>query len=539
VQGRDAGPSAWLVATGLVGAVAVVYANALGNDFVFDDFLLIIDDPAVRVPLSDGWEMLRYRPMRMLSYRLDYAIGGMNEWIFHLSNVIYHAITVLLVHAVLRRLGASGWGAMAGALVFAVHPLQTESVTYASGRRDVLCGLFFVAGFLAFLRARARGSWLALMGAGTAWGLAVLTKEMAATLPLICILVHGFERKRETGSVVSLTAAFRPALVLPLLGLVVAVVVRLTTYREFTTKILAEMPWHGGSIGANFATVARIWVHYLKLIVWPAHLSVDYTHNAFPVSTSATDPVAMAAAAFLVALAAAAFWRWRAGGLAGFGFAWFAVALLPVSHFIPYVEMVAEHYLYIPLVGIAMIVADAVDVLEARMPEQRWALVAAILLMTTALGARSVVRNRDWRDGPTLWAATVAVVPNCARARFNLGEVWLRRGKRDEAERLWRAGAADFPHAYTYPFSLAKLAYRAGDYDQAYWEIKRAIRLRPQEGEARSLAGWISLHGGRPQRAIGFFDAALARLPLAEASGAAKGRARALAVAPAAREATP
>ncbi len=539
MQGRDAGPSAWLVATGLVGAVAIVYANAIGNDFVFDDFLLIIDEPAVRVPLTDGWEMLRYRPMRMLSYRLDYAIGGMHEWIFHLSNVIYHAISVLLVHGVLRRLGASGWGAFAGALVFAVHPVQTESVTYASGRRDVLCGLFFVAGFLAFLRARARGSWLALMGAGVAWCLALLTKEMAVTLPVVCVLVHWFERQRETGGVASLTAAFRPALVLPLLGLVVAVVVWLTSYREFTAKVLAETPWHGGSIGANFATVARIWVHYLQLIVWPAHLSVDYTHNAFPVSTSATDPIAMAAAALLAILAVAAFWRWRAGGLAGFGFAWFAVTLLPVSHFVPYVEMVAEHYLYIPLVGVAMVVADAVAMIEARAPEQRWALAGAILVLATALGARSVVRNRDWRDGPTLWAATVAVVPNCARARFNLGEVWLRRGKRDKAERLWRAGAADFPQAYTYPFSLAKLAYRAGDYDQAYRDIKRAIRLRPQDGEAWSLGGWISLHGGRPRRAIAFFDAALARLPLTEAAGAAKGRARAVAVAPEAGGANP
>ena len=236
-----------------------------------------------------------------------------------------------------------------------------------------------------------------------------------------------------------------------------------------------------------------------------------------------------------IVVAGGALWRWRRGGLGGFGFAWFAVALLPVSHIVPYVEMVAEHYLYIPLVGIAMIVADGVETIEVRLPEYRWALVAAIVIVATALGVRSVVRNRDWRDGPTLWAATVAVVPDCARARFNLGEVWLRQGKHDEAARLWREGAADFPEAYTYPFSLAKLAYRAGDYDQAYWDIKRAIRIRPQEGEAQSLAGWISLHGGRPRRAIGFFDAAVARLPPAEAAEAAKGRARAEAVVPVAR----
>src|SRR5512147_1412549 len=113
--------TSWLGRGLLTAAVALTFANAIGNGFVYDDQLVIVDDPAVRLPLSAGFEGLRYRPLRTLSYRLDYAIAGMSPRAFHVSNVLYHGVTALLVHALLGAVGASPPAALAGALVFAVH----------------------------------------------------------------------------------------------------------------------------------------------------------------------------------------------------------------------------------------------------------------------------------------------------------------------------------------------------------------------------------------------------------------------------------
>jgi len=524
---RGGGLVAWALAAGLVAAVALAYANALGNDFVFDDFLLIVDQPGVRVPLAEGWSGLGYRPLRMLSYRLDYALGGMEPWVFHLGNVVYHAVTTLLVAGALRALGTSVWAAAAGALIFAVHPVQTDAVTYASGRRDVLCGLFFVAGFLAYRRHRAGGSWAALVLAAGAWCLALLAKEMAVTLPVVCVLADLLDRRRAPRAAAGRGRGARLAVGVALIAGVGAVVLATTSYLPFLERTLARTPWHGGGIEGNFATVARIWLHYLGLVLWPATLAADYRAGAFRVSTGFHDPAALAALAVLALVAVAGWWLWRRGRLAGLGLAWIAVTLLPVSHLVPYVELLAEHYLYMPMVGVALIVADAVDA-AARVPARRPVAAAVVLAVAAALTARTVVRNRDWRDGVTLWEATVAAVPEGARARFNLGEAYLREGRFADAARAWDEGAARYPRAVPFRMALAKLAYREGDYERAYAGIKRVLRLEPDDAGALTLAGWISLHGGyHPRRARAFFDAALARLPIARAGEAAIGRARA------------
>lgn len=512
----------WVVAVALVAAVGATYANALQNEFVFDDHLLIVDAPAVQKPLTD-LSSLRYRPLRNLSYRLDYAIGGMGPRIFHLSNIAYHAITVLLVCAMLQASGASLWAAAAGALLFAVHPVQTDAVTYAAGRRDVLCGLFFAAGFVAYLRLRRGGGAIALGSAVAAYVLAILAKEMAVTLPLVCVLFDRWSRRCAGGARRVPSSPVRHlwwAAALVLVGALVFAPV----YGRHVMRVLTSTAWHGGSVGANFATVARVWVHYLALVVWPARLSADYSSGAFPVSPGLFDPYALASLALLALLAVPAWWSWRRGGLAGFGAAWVAVTLLPVSHIIPYVELLAEHYLYLPMIGVAFVVAGVVDAIAARAPARRRALALAVLVVAGAAAFRTVVRNRDWHDTLSLWSATAAAVPNCVRARFNLGQAYFERVRLDEAEREWLAAAALRPQAPTIEMALASLYYRLGEYDRAATHVQSVLTSKPNDPKAQTLAGWIALNSGDPQGALTHFDAALARLPPERAEGARLGR---------------
>lgn len=528
----------WLAATVLVAAVALAFGNALRNDFVYDDRLLIVDNAAVVAPIGDLKALRFYRPLRTLSYRLDYAIGGLDPRVFHLSNLVYHALTALTVGALVEAAGASPGAALAGALVFAVHPVQTDAVTYAAGRRDILCGLFFAAGFLAYLRYRESKRRLMLAAAAAAYLLAILAKEMAITLPLVCLSYDRFASARAAAASASGAQRERPrrASMPPrgtqwlLAGLAAAgVAIGWTVYGRFLRKVVPATPWHGGSPGANLATVLRVWMHYLWLLVWPARLSADYSQRAFPVSTTLLDPRAVAAAVVLAALAFLASRAWRAGGLAGFGAAWCAVTLLPVSHLIPYRELLAEHYLYVPMIGVACVVAGGLDGVAAHWPGRRRLAFAAVGVLVVAATARTIVRNRDWRDTLTLWSATVAAVPDCARARFNLGQAYFARVRLDDAEREWRAAAELTPNDLDTLVALAALYYRQGRFADAEHWADLALARSPADGRVQNLAGWIALDGGDPARALPRFDAALGALERAGRGGPRVARERAAA----------
>jgi hypothetical protein len=412
--------------------------------------------------------------------------------------------------------------------VFAVHPVQADAVSYAAGRRDVLCGLFFALGVVAYLRHRSGAGAGALAVAALAYVLAILAKEMAVTLPVAAVLVDRWRRARttETPGSTAPTASRGQLALLGALGALGALALALT-YGGHILHIATERPWHGGSFGANLATVARVWVKYLQLLVWPASLTVDYSYDAFPVSTSLLDPRALASMAVLVALAAAGWASWRRGGRLGMGLLWIAVTLLPVSHLIPFRELLAEHYLYIPMMGVALIASGAVDVALARGTDRR--VVAAVAVaVVAALATRTVVRNRDWRDRITLWSAAVAVAPRCARAQFNLGQAYVERSRLGDAERALRAAAALQPDDPGTTRALASIDYRLGRYDEAAAKIAGVLAATPDDPEALTLAGFISLDRGQSDRALPYFDAALAELPAEKAEAARRGRERAL-----------
>jgi tetratricopeptide (TPR) repeat protein len=195
---------------------------------------------------------------------------------------------------------------------------------------------------------------------------------------------------------------------------------------------------------------------------------------------------------------------------------------------VPFRELLAEHYLYVPLVGIAIATSGLVDAAWRRWPMRRPWLAAALSLAVVALMTRTVVRNRDWRDRITLWSATVAVVPRCARAQYNLGQAYFERSRFADAERAWLAAAALQPDDHETTRGLAMLYYRLGNHELAATKIDAVIAAEPDDAEALTLAGYVALDRGKPDRAREYFDAALAILPPAAADKARSGRDRAV-----------
>ncbi len=531
----------WYVLLAAVMAVTLVsYANSVTNDFVFDDIPLIAEHPLKggvgKIPqllgMGGGWGSA-YRPVRMISYAIDYSL---NEWIwgkvwgggrkeagltpagYHIGNWVYHLVTVLLVFLVTRRLaGSMGVGLLAAGL-FALHPVHTDSVTYLSGRRDILFTLFYLLGFYYFLRYRETGKWQWLAGTCAAYGLSLGSKEMGVTLPLICLsydVVKGYRRDDAVrgegrGYARELLEAFKGALAGSWLfyGAIFVGACWYGYYKVFVKSPSFQKTYYGDSALTTFLTMGKVVVHYVRLLVYPIRLNADYSYDAFPLSSSLFEPGTLGAFAVLGVLVYAAWrlMRWRA--MAGFGVIWFVVTLLPVSHIIPHHELLAEHYLYVPSVGLVLTAGMLLEGMAGRGRNGRWvwAWVAAVLVL---FSLRIADRNRDWRDGLSLWGKTVITAPRCARAHNNLGLEYELKGMIDQAVAEYQLALAIMP-GYGSPYNnLGLIYYSRGEIDRAVALFKKAISLKANYMKAHNNLGIAYLEKGALSEAVLNFMIAL------------------------------
>jgi tetratricopeptide (TPR) repeat protein len=496
------------MALALACALALAYGGTLWGGapgdfgFVFDDHKLVEENEAIRdlsrlpqiaaaafknepVAARDHWIDPGYRPVRMVSYAVDYALWGPSARGFRLTNLLLHLCNALLVFSIARAL-ASERAAWAAAFLFALHPLATEAVTYISGRRDVLFTLFYLAALRVFIAHRARPSRGGAVAIAALYALALGTKEMAVSLPLACLGVdlaldgpRGWRpRARLHATLIAMTLA------------AVYAIVFLKNPGSLHGESVARI---GGSIGACAMTMARVFWMYVGLILFPATLSADYSFDAFPASSGLFEPMttalAIAALAVVIALVVRA---WRAGArVEAVLAALFVLSLGPVSQvLVPHPEPIAERYLYLPMIFAIMLAARVLE----RLPRPAFA--GAMVLLLLACEARTIVRNRDWRDDETLFRAAAEAHPRCARAELAVGKALLatRPPRTQEAldpldrcievlpEATWDSRAGGMLITALFERGTARTAL--GLWDGALADFARVVSARTESGEA-------------------------------------------------------
>ncbi|MFQ5480850.1 MAG: tetratricopeptide repeat protein [Thermodesulfobacteriota bacterium] len=487
----------------LIALVAfAVYMNTLYNGFIWDDYFIVenssksglglyqiarffIDKNAYHAPGEI------YRPLYLFSFALDYRIYGSSPWGWHLTNICLHIINSVLVYFFAlsllsgrgdldeptRRVGLAALGA---ALVFAVHPVHTESVAWIKGRDDMLACVFILASFIFYIAYSHRQKGLKYYCASIITFIpALLSKEMALTLPLLFILYELCFKPSGLRRGKGLTALV-PFFVLA--GLYLGV-------RTAVTGQVAQTAYFGGGLGPALFTTARGFVRYFSLLTIPLNQCGDYL--AFPLSYGLTPRVILSiliVGAFLAAGVVSYFFFLRPLAFLIF---WFFVTMMPVSNIIPLKILLAERFLYIPSVGIfvlfGMVFSGVLEKARPRAGLRRFLIITALLVMTLYAFA-AVERNRVWRDERTFWSDVIAKYPG-ARAYTNYGLAMEDEGDIRGAIKFYQEALKMDPR-FSYALNnLAANYLKEGLVDEAIKSYREAVAIEPGNAVMHSGLG--------------------------------------------------
>ncbi|MBW1684428.1 MAG: hypothetical protein JRS35_05125 [Deltaproteobacteria bacterium] len=484
-----------LVAVGLAALTMAVFWSMRQNAWLnYDDDIYITSNPS----LTLGWsaEGLRWAfttfhganwfPLTWLSWMLDFELHGLDPSAFHTTSLLLHACSAALLFLALERMSGSLGRSAFVAAVFALHPLHVESVVWASARKDTLSGLFFMLVLLCYApggRANRSSGRIALVFAVLALGL--LAKQTLVTLPFVLLLLDdwplGRLRRAEAPERWQPAALRRVVLEkLPLFALVAGMsgVTLIAQRSAGAVADLTQLP-----LLARLANAPVAYATYLGKTFWPSGLAVFYPHTA----QSLPGWKIAAALALLVLISGLALRAARRHPPLFVGWFWFLGTLVPVIGLVQVgSQSMADRYMYLPLIGLALAVAWGVPELAARwIPDprrRRAALAAAACACVAALGATTSLQLRHWRDSETLMRHALAVTRSNHVAHAYLGIALLERGEVAAAVAHWRESARLKPRFLVVTNNLAWLLATTPDPGQrdpagAIELAERALRL--------------------------------------------------------------
>jgi protein O-mannosyl-transferase len=520
-QGRDALLYAMVFVVGII-----PYLNTLGFGFAYDDNHQIVNNPYLRsfhylkqILTTPVWSFKYasiatnyYRPLMSLEYFGLYQAYGPLPYIYHLANVVLNAAVVVLLFAVTRRLFQSTPIAIVTAILFAVHPVHTESVSWIADVPDLQLAAFLLLAFWFFLNLgdSAKHEWPSTAAMSVFFLLAIFSKEPAVAFPVIATFYeHACRADRARTSFAQKLTRYAPLWLVT--GFYLAS--RVALMGGLVPKLQrVSLPW-GRAILSSFA----LFNEYMDKLVWPGRAAL---FDTFHPSASVFDWAVLCGAAWAVFLCLMAVYFWRRNRLIVLAGLWMVATLAPALNARWMATNVfAERYLYVPSIGFCWIIAAAlVAVWNAEFAKHsrtvRISVATAAILLAVALTAETAVRDRDWRNDTTLFSAAVERNPQDADLRANLGFAYWDSRKPDAAIREWKTALAQNPESIWALNNLGMAYVSQEKYADSIPLLRHAIELVPQFTDAHlnyaaALAGL-----GKSAEAESEFQAAVANSPL-------------------------
>jgi hypothetical protein len=507
-------------------APALILALSVGasfpvvlNGLVQDDIPVIVSNDAVHQLGSLGIHFRQpywpkpfspdlYRPLTSVLFTLEWLVGHGRPWLLHAASVAFYAVVCLAVLALCRRLLPPA-AAMAAAALFAVHPVHVESVAGVVNQSELLaalCAIVAVCGYLDWRASAVAPSAKVLTFFAAVYAAACLFKESGIMLPGLLAAAELSVVRDPRSFRARLRQLWPLAAVLALTG-AGFIALRTSVLGSFAGTFTAEV-FAGRSAGQRWLTMLSVVPEWVRLLLWPAHLQVDYS----PLEIVSATGWGLAQSLGLVILAPAAILTVigiRTRSVASFGVLWVAIGLFPVSNIlVPTGIALAERTLFLPSVGIALLLGSGLAALQERLeratPQLRIAAGAMLSVLLLAGAIRSGLRYRDWHDSLVFWRQAVEDAPISYRARAGFGQVMFMARQKATGERLLRQAIRLYPDGYL-TYQILADHYRLGDLcAPAIPLYQRALALAPKAADVRAslLACQMDVGDYRGARAV-------------------------------------
>jgi tetratricopeptide (TPR) repeat protein len=489
-------PARLLHATLIVLVALAAFSASFRNGFIFDDRPYIVNNPVLEstdgvgaVLTSDdavgsGTRNPYYRPLTTLTFLFDRVLHGSSPFGYHATNVVLHLSVCLLLYFAAARITDKPHSAFLAALFFAIHPAHAEPVAYISARADLMCGLGMTAALLLHLRWRETGSRAALAASAAAFAVAAFSKIVAIAFPALLALHAGFLDPKAR--------RWREA-ILPYAAVAVAFLVIRQSVLEMTT-------WEAGPVPLEirFANAGVFLVKYLRNALFPFGLRLFYD---YPIRASFLEPIVLSAWSTLAALALFSVSAARRQPAALFGLAWFFACLAPVAGFVMilYPAPMADRYMYVPLIGMALASTALFDRIrpEAIRLRTHPARAGVILVVAVGMIATTASRVTAWREPLQYWKRAAADNPGSIHVLAGLGQGYLEAGRVDEAERAYEQAVAIWDNRPDIRVRLAGIAMGRREWADAERHLFRALEIRPGDPAALAMLGEVFAKTGR------------------------------------------
>ncbi len=511
-----------------------VYANSFQNSFHFDDQHFIVENPYIQdlrnIPsffFSPDYLSFEktftshYRPLLVTSYAINCAIGGLRPEGYHAVNLLFHIGSAFLVYLIVDvMLLGNVYIALTAALIFAVHPFNSEVVNYITARSSVMCTFFYLLSFYCWVRFRrtshvSRLTSYVYLTSLTAFLLAMLTKEIAITLPIILFLYDFYFHRQQDVKIMhissSSSSSYRYLLpatrYLQLLPYIILIIVPYLLYR---------ISVYGSIVGGgtrnyltNFLTQPKVLLKYIQLMFVPSGLTIE--HN-IRLSASLSDITVILSFASILIILFIAYLLFRMGRMGrewrmlSFFILWFFITLLPTT-IIPLNAVLQENRGYLAGVMSAVIAGWAFSRLKRRY------IFPGLVLLVIALSVLTFNRNFAWKDDLSLWSDAVAKSPMSARAHDNLGLAWMGVKKYDLAIGEFNKTLQLNPRYYLAYYNAGVAYQLQGDLEKARFAYEESLKINPSYFRSYYNAGIVYKKLGEPDMAISSYDRAIALDP--------------------------
>ncbi|MGD8992282.1 MAG: tetratricopeptide repeat protein [Desulfobacterales bacterium] len=494
-----------------------IYSNTLESPFQLDDFHRIKKNPDIQLTelsvknvlkAAFGQKSATARPVGNISFALNYYFHKYDVWGYHVVNIIVHILTGIILYAFIKATLALPsvqlkdnqiYGiAFFAALLWLVHPLQTQSVTYIVQRLNSLAAMFYVLSLWFYLKGRlakeGQRNWLWFACAGLAWVLALGCKQIAATLPFFVFLYEWYFFQDCSAKWLKRNLKY-VFLLLFLFGLVALLYIGLKPVEKMAS--IGDYGRKEFTFLQRVLTQPRVVIYYLSLIFLPqpSRLNVDYD---FPLSYSLANPITtLLSLGAIIGLLTLAFFLAKRERLISFCILWFFGNLVIESSIIP-LAIIFEHRNYLPSMMVCLIIA----LLVYRYLKIEWLRIGLLCLVVLVLAVWTYQRNRVWQSPLTLWTDVVEKSPNKVRAQTNLGFALVKNGEIDEGIEHYHKALQINPNFLEAHNNLGAALSKQGKVDEAIQQYRKALQINPHFMEAYNNLGIALDKQGKYDEAI-------------------------------------